>query len=108
MTRERCYIREIVNDAEIAAFSLAEARVEPGVLTELHSLAVDEWYVIVEGHGTVMVGDAAPREVGPGDVVAIPAATPQQIRNTGSGDLKFQCICLPRFTPAAYTPLESP
>ena len=78
------------------------------MLTELHSLAVDEWYVIVTGQGTVMVGDAAARDVGPGDVVTIPAGTPQQIRNTGAGDLRFQCICLPRFTPAAYTPLEAP
>ena len=52
-TRERCYIRELVNDAAITEFSLAVARVEPGVVTELHRLAVDEWYVITSGQGTL-------------------------------------------------------
>ena len=54
-TRERCYIREIVNDPEIQQFSLAEARVEPGTTTELHRLDVDEWYVLVRGEGSVTV-----------------------------------------------------
>lgn len=105
-TRERCHIREIVNDPAIGRFSLAEARVEPGVTTELHRLGVDEWYVIVAGEGVVEVGAAAPRRVAPGDVVAIPAGVPQRIRNTGRGDLRFQCLCLPRFTPETYEALE--
>ncbi len=106
-TRERCYIREIVNDPAIERFSLAEARVEPGVTTELHRLGVDEWYVIIAGTGVVEVGDADARPVAAGDIVAIPAGLPQRIRNTGRGDLRFQCICLPRFTPETYEALES-
>ena len=104
--RERCHIRELVNDASIKAFSLAEARVEPGVRTELHRLAVDEWYVITAGQGSVVVGGAEPVTVAPGDVVQIPAGTPQQIENTGRDDLVFECICLPRFTPDCYESLE--
>ena len=104
-TRERCYIREIVNDPAIGQFSLAEARVEPGITTERHRLDVDEWYVLVRGEGTVTVGDAPPRAVKVGDVVPIPAGTSQQIENTGDSDLVFQCICLPRFTSASYEPL---
>jgi mannose-6-phosphate isomerase-like protein (cupin superfamily) len=106
-TRERCFIRELVNDPAIAAFSLAEAMVEPGVTTELHRLTVDEWYVIIAGTGSVEVGDEVPRAVGAGDVVAIPAGVGQRIRNTGSADLHFQCICLPRFTAGAYESLEN-
>ena len=103
--RERCYIRELVNDPEITEFSLAMARVEPGVTTELHTLSVDEWYVMIEGTGEVEVaGDK--RAVGPGDVVAIPAGTPQRIRNSGDADLRFQCVCLPRFSPDGYEALE--
>ena len=105
--RERCYIRELVNDPAITEFSLAEARVEPGVTTERHRLGVDEWYLILEGSGTVSVGDDAPRHVSAGDVVTIPAGTPQQIENSGDSDLRFQCICLPRFTPDCYEPLEA-
>jgi mannose-6-phosphate isomerase-like protein (cupin superfamily) len=105
--RERCYIRELVNSASIGAFSLAEARVEPGIRTERHRLTVDEWYVITAGQGSVVVGDDEPVPVAPGDVVQIPAGTPQHIENTGSKDLVFECICLPRFTPDCYEAVEN-
>lgn len=106
-TRERCFIRELVNDPGIGEFSLAEARVEPGVRTELHQLAVDEWYVIMSGTGLMEVGGEPAFAVGPGDVVAIPAGTSQRIENTAEVDLILQCVCLPRFTADAYQPLES-
>lgn len=106
-TRERCFIREITNSPDIPAFSLAESRVEPGVTTELHRLAVDEWYILSAGSGTMEVGDEGPVVVGPGDVVEIPAGTPQRITNRGDADLTFLCVCLPRFTPDCYESLET-
>jgi len=105
-TRERCHIREILNHSRVPGASLARCRVEPGVTTELHRLAVDEWYVVELGQGLMEVGDRAPFDIGPGDVVEIPAGTPQRVTNTGSGDLVFQCLCLPRFRPECYTALE--
>jgi mannose-6-phosphate isomerase-like protein (cupin superfamily) len=107
LTRERCFIREIVNNPDIRDFSLAQVRVEAGVQTELHKLSVNEWYVIASGQGLMDVGEAPSRAVGPGDIVAIPAGTSQRIRNTGQSDLEFQCICLPRFTTDSYESLES-
>ena len=106
LTRERLYIVERVNDPAVPAFSLADARVEPGILTELHSLEVNEWYSIRQGRGLMEVGGGEPFQVSVGDTVIIPAGTSQRIRNTGTDDLLFQCICMPRFTPGAYTPLE--
>lgn len=106
LTRERCYIRELVNDASIAAFSLSIARVEPGVVTELHRLSVNEWYVVTAGEGLVTVGNSRPAPVGSGDIVQIPAGTAQKIENTGNEDLVFECVCLPRFTPDCYETLE--
>jgi mannose-6-phosphate isomerase-like protein (cupin superfamily) len=106
LTRERCYIRELVNDQSIHEFSLAEARVEPGVCTELHRLSVAEWYLITAGSGIVEIGDSPAAAVSVGDIVAIPAGRSQRIRNTGHADLRFQCICLPRFTPECYESLE--
>ena len=106
LTRERCHVRERLNDPAVPDVSLADCRVEPGVRTELHRLSVAECYVIVEGQGLVEIGDEPPARVGAGDLVVIAAGSSQRIRNTGTGDLRFQCICRPRFTPACYEPLE--
>ena len=105
-TSERCYIRELINSASIPDFSLADSRVEPGVVTQLHSLSVREWYYIVQGTGLMEVGGGPGIEVGPGDTVEIPAGVSQRITNTGTQDLLLQCVCLPRFTPDCYLDLE--
>lgn len=105
-TRERCYITELLNDPAVPQASLARCRVPPGVTTELHRLSVDEWYVVGEGRGRMEVGDEPPFDVAPGDAVAIPAGSAQRIENRGDTDLVFQCLCLPRFTPECYEPLE--
>jgi mannose-6-phosphate isomerase-like protein (cupin superfamily) len=101
-TPERCSILESWRDGEL---TIARARVEPGVTTQLHALDVAERYLIVSGTGVVSVGDVEPTDVGPGDVVVIPAGTPQRIANTGRGDLVFYCICTPPFRVEGYTAL---
>ncbi|MDX1481864.1 MAG: cupin domain-containing protein [Woeseiaceae bacterium] len=106
LTRERCHIREILNDASEPELSVAAARVEPGITTELHRLTVSEWYVIREGKGRMRIGGSAPFDVAAGDCVRIPAGLSQCITNTGDTDLRFDCICQPRFTPDAYEALE--
>jgi mannose-6-phosphate isomerase-like protein (cupin superfamily) len=105
-TSERCYIRELINIESIPDLSLADSRVEPGVVTELHSLSVREWYYISQGSGLMEVGGGPQIEVGPGDTVEIPAGVSQCITNTGKDDLLLQCVCLPRFTPDCYESLE--
>lgn len=105
-TRERCHITELLNDERAPQASLARSRVPPATTTELHRLSVDEWYVIERGRGRMEVGDEPPFDVGPGDAVAIPAGVAQRIENTGEGDLEFQCLCTPRFTPDCYESLE--
>jgi mannose-6-phosphate isomerase-like protein (cupin superfamily) len=106
-TSERCFIRELINSESIPEFSLADSRIEPGVVTELHSLSVREWYYITQGTGLMEVGGGPRIEVGPGDTVEIPAGVSQRITNTGKDDLKLQCVCLPRFTPDCYRSLEN-
>lgn len=105
-TGERCFIREIVNDQRVPEFSLAAARVEPGVTTERHSLDVDEWYVVRAGRGRMEVGERPGFEVGAGDTVVIPAGVAQRISNLGDVDLEFDCVCIPRFSADSYTSLE--
>jgi mannose-6-phosphate isomerase-like protein (cupin superfamily) len=106
VTQERCLILESWNDEDDPSVSIARSRVTPGATTQLHSLAVDERYVIVAGRGEVDVGGLDPSSVRPGDVVVIPAGTPQRITNDGDEDLVFYCICSPRFRPESYRALE--
>lgn len=104
-TEERCYITELFNDRSAPETSLARARVEPGVTTQLHALrGLREIYIVESGHGRVEV-DGIAADVGPGDRVDIPADSAQRITNTGQGDLVFLCLCAPRFTPEAYVAL---
>lgn len=105
-TGERCYIRELMNHPDIPEVSVAIARVEPGVTTQLHRLSVREWYVITNGEGLMEVAGEAPFAVAPGDVVAVPAEASQRITNTGVEDLLIHCVCTPRFVPACYESLE--
>ena len=106
-TVERCLITELRNVREDSACSIARARVPPGVTTQWHLLrGVAEHYVILEGEGLVEVGDAPPTRVAKLDVVSIPAGRRQRIQNTGTGDLTFLCVCLPRFVPGCYESLE--
>ena len=105
-TRERCFITELMNSAKEPEVSLARARVEPGVTTELHSLSVSEWYIVEVGEGLMRVADREPVVVCPRDVVAVEKNAAQQITNTGKSDLVFLCVCVPRFSPECYTSLE--
>lgn len=105
-TSERCFITELLNDESSPEVSLARARVEPEMTTQLHSLSVLEWYVIESGCGLMRVGDDAPYPVTAGDVVKIASNSAQRITNTGADDLLFLCVCVPRFTLTSYTSLE--
>jgi len=100
---EGCYIIELHNSADDDGCSIARARVEPGKITELHCLQdIVERYVIVSGSGEVELDGQAPVAVAAMDVVIIPAAVSQRIRNTGESDLVFLCVCTPRFDQKEY------
>ncbi len=105
-TEERCFIFESLN-ASNDSLSVARARVEPGVTTHWHSVeGTVERYIVAEGKGRVQVGGLEPEEVGPGDVVLIPAGVRQRITNIGSTDLIFYCVCTPPFDQKNYQDLE--
>jgi mannose-6-phosphate isomerase-like protein (cupin superfamily) len=106
-TPERCHIIETYNSSDDESLSIARARVQPGVTTAWHHVeGTVERYIIAEGRGRVEVADFPAVEVGPGDVVIIPAAVRQRITNTGDRDLIFYCICTPRFRQQNYRTLE--
>lgn len=104
---EGCWITEWWNTPEDEAVSIVRARVEAGVTTRWHRLrGTAERYVVLGGRGRVEIGDAPPRELGPGDVAAIPPGVAQRIENTGAGDLVFLAVCTPRFRPEAYESVD--
>lgn len=106
-TDERCYITELLNCDESPDVSVAIARVEPGVTTQLHHLnGVAETYVIMRGTGVVEV-NYQQSPVSAGDKVLIASGAPQRISNSGDVDLEFYCICTPRFRPSCYVSLEA-
>ena len=108
VTSERCWIIELSNSPDDPEVSIARARVAPGVTTRWHTVdGTVERYVILDGRARVEVGELDPQDVGPGDVVLIPAGCRQRIANTGEGDLTFLAICTPRFRPDAYHDLDS-
>lgn len=106
-THERCHILEVANDAGDEQVSISRARVEAGVTTAWHRLeGIDERYLVVTGQGRVELGNLEATDVGPGDVVRIPAGCRQRIRTTGHEDLVFYAICSPRFRSEVYIGLE--
>ena len=107
-TPERCYIVELYNSKLDEDCSIARARVEPGVTTQLHALkGTIERYVILEGEGRVEVDGDEPTIVRTCDVVQIPAGTSQRITNTANTDLLFLTVCTPRFRPENYENLDA-
>ncbi|WP_028582362.1 cupin domain-containing protein [Desulfogranum japonicum] len=106
-TNEKCFITELLNSDADADCSVARARIEPGITTELHALlGTTERYVILEGEGVVEIDGCPATRVTTYDVVWIPEGACQRITNSGTGDLVFLAICTPRFRPGNYLNME--
>ena len=105
-TDERCFITELCNTPLLPESSLALARVEPGVTTQLHALrGVKETYIVKAGAGQMEV-DGETFVIEPGDQVVIPDGVSQRVTAVADIDLVFYCLCTPRFTPDSYQNLE--
>lgn len=107
-TDERCFITELCNTEKLPDSSLAIARVEAGVTTQLHALkGLTETYIVIEGKGRMEVGDET-FNIEAGDQVVIPPNCPQRITALDNQQLRFYCLCVPRFFPESYINLEPP
>lgn len=103
--KEGCYIEEWQNSVEQPDMSIVRVRVEANTSTQLHHLEnTAERYVILNGTGTVTVGDKSWR-VSPKDIVNITAGQAQMICNDTDEELLFLAICTPRFVPENYVEL---
>jgi mannose-6-phosphate isomerase-like protein (cupin superfamily) len=102
-TKEKCYITEIFNNKGLRNFSMALARVEPRITTEVHRLLeTDEAYFILSGKGEIEVDGELMGTVEANDLIFIPKNSTQRIKNTIEIDLQFLCICSPRFEARNY------
>lgn len=103
-TNERCHILELLNNHDTSQpFSIARARVSPGVTTAWHRLnGIIEYYYILEGQGFMEVGEKEGFEVRKNEMVKIDRSMAQRVKNTGDEDLIFLAICNPPFTDENY------
>ncbi len=108
-TNERCHILELLDNHDTTKpFSIARARVEPGVTTAWHRLSeITEYYYILSGRGFMEIEEEDGFEVGINDVVSIPPNSAQRIQNISDEDLIFLAICNPPFTDSNYEDLDS-
>ena len=84
MTPERCSVLEVWNDPSDSSASMALARVEPKITTQLHRLnGVSERYLIVQDTGMVRVGQNLFEGVSQGDAVLIPAESAERCEFPG-------------------------
>jgi len=108
-TNERCFILEMLNNHDNEKpFSIARARVEPGMTTAWHRLnGILEFYYILDGQGIMEIGDEPGFDIQKNDIVKIDANKAQRIKNIGEDDLIFLAICYPPFTDANYEDFEN-
>lgn len=100
-TEDGSEIRELLahRNSSIRNQSLAEATLRAGQSTRAHfHPKAEEIYYILRGRGNMRM-EGGEREVGPGDVIAIPPGHPHQISQLGSEDLVFLCCCAPGYEP---------
>jgi len=94
-------LRELFNplkDPLELRYSLAHARLAPGLESAPHKLKTSEVYFILEGMGEMRI-DGEARHVGPGQAIYIPPHGVQSIKNTGKDELVFICMVDPAWRP---------
>lgn len=73
----------------------AQITLEPGEGLKLHATPVDVFFFILEGRGTVQIGDEE-REVGVDDLIDSPKGIPHRLANPGTERFRFLVIKTPR------------
>ena len=70
---------------------------EPGQALKRHITPVDVFFYVLEGRGTVEIGDEQ-QEVGPDTLIDSPARVPHRWINTGEDTLRVLVVKVPRPT----------
>lgn len=105
---EDCFITEILNTGSHPGLSVSKARVKPGITTRLHKVkGTEEKYYILAGTGEMEIDGKIAGNVESSDIIIIPRNAAQRMKNTGTDDLIFLCICTPRFEEKNYESLQT-
>jgi quercetin dioxygenase-like cupin family protein len=84
-------IRWVITEADGSDnYALRVIELEPQGNTPHHSHWFEHQNYVVEGEGTVTIGDTV-YPVKPGDVIFVPGGVPHQYRSAGAAPLKFLC-----------------
>jgi len=91
-------LRELLSPTSMSGlemrYSLAHAKLAPGLTSFLHVMKTSEVYYLLAGAGLMRIDDEE-TEVYPGDSVYIPPGAKQQITSIGDVDLVFLAIVDP-------------
>jgi uncharacterized cupin superfamily protein len=85
--------RKIRTPLGVTAFGVNAIVLPPGAETRRHfHERQQELYFVHAGHVTFEFGDGAVRELGPGGLARVDAATVRLIRNVGDDDAIYVCV----------------
>jgi mannose-6-phosphate isomerase-like protein (cupin superfamily) len=77
------------------------SEIDPGSSSNRHEHEAEEVFYVVEGRGSVEVGDDS-EPIEAGTIVLVPPRTPHRLINEGEGVLKVLCSAAPPFTLADF------
>ena len=110
ITKDGSIIRELMHPSFQGNHnqSLAEAIIPAHTSTLLHKhLKTEEIYHIIQGEGTVRIGDET-MTVKTGDSILIPPGTIHNICNNRDEELKILCCCSPAYSHDDTFLIQSP
>lgn len=90
-------LREVLHpthDKIPIGYSIAHARIIPGMASLPHKLKGSETYYFLEGKGSMHI-EGETKEVAVGSIIFVPSNASQYVTNTGEEDLVFLCIVEP-------------
>ncbi len=85
------FIQVLIPPEEGPHFAMRRFTIRPGGWMPRHTNQVEHEQYVLQGRARIAIGDRV-YDVGPGDVVFIPAGVPHWYKNVGDEDFVFLCL----------------
>ncbi|NPA05811.1 MAG: cupin domain-containing protein [Chloroflexi bacterium] len=85
------FIQVLIPPEEGPHFAMRRFTIQPGGWMPQHTNQVEHEQYVLQGRARIAIGDTV-YDVGPGDVVFIPAGVPHWYKNVGEEDFVFLCL----------------